>query len=148
MIGARSFNFVGPGQGLDAPVPSWARQIVDAERHGGGCLRTGNLEVVRDFVDVRDVGDAYLALVRSDAQGPINVGSGRPAPLREVLDALVANARVQVTVEADDSLRRAQDPAYVVADITRLRQLTGWKPTISLRQSVADVLDEWRERAA
>jgi GDP-4-dehydro-6-deoxy-D-mannose reductase len=148
VIWARSFNFVGPGQGLDAPVPSWARQIVEADRRGGGCLHTGNLAVVRDFLDVRDVGDAYLALVNSDAQGPINVGSGRPVRLQEVVDALLASAHVQVTVEADDSLRRSQDPAFVVADITRLRQLTGWQPTISLRQSVTDVLEEWRERVS
>lgn len=146
VIWARSFNFVGPGQGPDAPVPSWARQIVEAEHRGGGCLHTGNLAVVRDFCDVRDVGDAYLALVNSDAQGPINVGSGRPVRLREVVDALLANAHVQITVKADDALRRSQDPAFVVADITRLRQLTEWQPTISLRQSVTDVLEEWRER--
>jgi GDP-4-dehydro-6-deoxy-D-mannose reductase len=146
VIWARSFNLVGPGQGLDAPVPSWARQIVEAERRGGGCLCTGNLDVVRDFCDVRDVGDAYLALLDSDAEGPVNVGSGMPVALREVVDTLVAGARVPITVEADDSLRRPYDPPFVVADITRLRRLTGWQPTISLRQSLADVLESWRER--
>lgn len=146
VIWARSFNLVGPGQGLDAPVPSWARQIVEAERRGSGCLRIGNLEVARDFCDVRDVSDAYLALIDSDAEGPINVGSGMPVLLQDVLDALVSRARVPITVEADDSLRRAHDPAFVVADITRLRQLTGWQPTIPLGQSVADVLDSWREQ--
>lgn len=146
VIWARSFNLVGPGQGLDAPVPSWARQIVEAERRGGGCLRTGNLGVARDFTDVRDVSDAYLALIDSDADGAVNVGSGRPVLLQEVVDALIERARVSIALEPDDSLRRAHDPAFVVADITRLRQLTGWRPSIPLRQSVADVLDSWREQ--
>jgi len=66
-------------------------------------------------------------------------------PLQEVVDALVTSARAQITIKAEDSLRRSQDPAFVVADITRLRKLTGWEPTISLRQSVHDVLEEWRE---
>jgi len=145
VIWARSFNLVGPGQGLDAPVPSWSRQIVEAEGRGGGSLRTGDLAVVRDFCDVRDVADAYLALLDSDAEGPFNVGSGRPVALREVVETLVAGARVPIAVEADDSLRRPHDPPFVVADITLLRQLTGWEPTISLRQSLVDVLESWRE---
>jgi GDP-4-dehydro-6-deoxy-D-mannose reductase len=148
VVWARSFNLVGPGQGLDAPVPSWARQIVDAESRGGGCVHTGNLSVVRDFLDVRDAADAYLALVDSDAQGPVNVGSGRPTALREVVDDLVESASAHVTVEADDSLRRNHDPAFVVADVTRLRALTGWQPAIGLHESLTDVLDEWRENAS
>jgi GDP-4-dehydro-6-deoxy-D-mannose reductase len=145
VIWARSFNLVGPGQGLDAPVPSWAHQIVEAEGRGGASLRTGDLGVVRDFCDVRDVADAYLALLDSDAEGAVNVGSGRPVALREVVEALVAASRVPIAIEADDSLRRPQDPPFVVADITRLRELTGWEPTIPLRQSLTDVLDSWRE---
>ncbi|MGH2911548.1 MAG: NAD-dependent epimerase/dehydratase family protein [Solirubrobacteraceae bacterium] len=148
VIWARSFNLVGPDQGLDAPVPGWANQIVEAERGNGGSVRTGDLQVVRDFLDVRDLADAYLALVNSDAQGPVNVGSGRPVLLREVVDALLASARVAVDISVDDSLRRSQDPPFVVADITRLRQLTGWQPTIDLRQSVADVLEQWRVRVS
>jgi GDP-4-dehydro-6-deoxy-D-mannose reductase len=148
VIWARSFNFLGPGQGVDAPVSSWAQQIVEAESRGGGCLRTGNLQAVRDFLDARDVSDAYLALLSSDAQGPVNVGSGTPVPLREVVDALVASARVEIAVEPDDSLRRPQDPPFVVADVTRLRRLTGWQPGIGLRESLGDVLEEWRARAA
>ncbi len=148
IIWARSFNLVGPGQGLDAPVPSWAHQAVEAECRGGGCLRTGNLDVVRDFLDVRDVGDAYLALLDSDAQGPVNVGSGRPVRLLEVLNDLLSGATVEIDIETDDSLRRDQDPTFVVADTTRLRELTGWQPSIGLHQSLADVLAEWRERGS
>lgn len=146
VIWARSFNLVGPGQGPDAPVPNWAQQVVEAERRGGGSLHTGNLEVVRDFLDVRDLGDAYLALLESDAQGAVNVGSGRPVRLREVVEELLAEKTVEIVLETDDSLHRSQDPPFVVADIARLRKLTDWDPTIGLRQSLADVLAEWRER--
>ncbi len=146
VIWARSFNLIGPGQGLDAPVPSWARQIVEAESRGGGSVRTGDLEIVRDFCDVRDVSDAYLALLNSDAEGPVNVGSGRPVALREVVDTLVAAARVPIAVEVDERLRRPQDPPFVVADIAHLRELTGWEPRLSVGESLADVLDSWREQ--
>lgn len=148
VIWARSFNMIGPGQGLDAPVPSWARQIAEAERQGAGCLRTGNLDVVRDFLDVRDVSRAYLDLLDSDARGPVNVGSGKGVRLREVVDALVESADVEMTIEEDRSLHRAKDPACVVADTTRLGELTAWQPSVSLRQSLTDVLAEWRKRTS
>src|SRR4051794_14523536 len=59
VIWARSFNHVGPGQRPDAPLAAWASRLAAAERAGGGVLRTGRLDVVRDFLDVRDVADAY-----------------------------------------------------------------------------------------
>lgn len=176
VIWARSFNLLGPGQGLDAPVPNWASQIAQAEhraahaerqpahaerqpahaerrpahaeRHGPSRLSTGDLEVVRDFLDVRDVGDAYLALLDSDARGPVNVGSGSGVSLREVVGTLLESANVRIEVERDPSLDRPEDPACVVADTTLLRKLTGWQPTIGLRESLTDVLAEWRERVA
>jgi len=148
VIWARSFNLLGPGQGLDAPVASWAQQIAKAELQGRGRVRTGDLEVVRDFLDVRDLADAYLALLDSDAQGAVNVGSGKPVRLREIVEVLVKSTNAEIKVEHDDSLRRLRDPACVVADVSRLRQLTGWQPAIGLRQSLDDVLAQWRERAA
>ncbi len=111
VIWARSFNLLGPGQGLDAPVPSWARQIAEGESEGGVQLRTGDLSVVRDFLDVRDVADAYLALLQSDVEGVVNVGSGLPVTLQDIVDLLAANATAPVDVESDASLRRPLDPA-------------------------------------
>ena len=141
VIWARSFNFVGPGQGLDAPVPAWARQLAAAERAGGGVLRTGRLDVVRDFLDVRDVADAYLDLVAGPAEGVVNVGSGVAVALQEVVDVLVGLTRAEVSVERDESLLRPDDPQTVVADVSRLRELTGFAPRIPLRASLEEVLE-------
>ncbi|MEA2479586.1 MAG: GDP-4-dehydro-6-deoxy-D-mannose reductase [Thermoleophilaceae bacterium] len=148
VIWARSFNHVGPGQGLDAPIPAWARQVAAAERAGGGVLRTGKLDVVRDFLDVRDVADAYLDLVASGAAGVVNVGSGDGVTLTEVVEHLVGAADVEVALERDPALERSVDPPVVVADIARLRELTGFERRIPLAESLRDVLAEWRARAA
>lgn len=148
VIWARSFNFLGPGQGLDAPVPSWARQIAEGESAGGVRLRTGDLSVVRDFLDVRDVADVFLALLDSDLDGVVNVGSGRPVTLRAVVDLLAAGATAPVDVERDVSLRRSLDPPVVVADVNRLERATSWRPRFTLEQSVGDVLAEWRTTVA
>jgi GDP-4-dehydro-6-deoxy-D-mannose reductase len=144
VIWTRSFNHVGPGQGDDAPVAAWARQVVDAERRGGGTVTTGSLSPVRDFLDVRDVADAYLDLIDAGQPGVVNVGSGRGTSLQEVADALVAAARVPVELAVDPSLVRSNDPPVVVADVTRLRSLTGFEPRYDLATSIADTLAELR----
>jgi len=146
VIWARSFNHLGPGQGVDAPVAGWASQLVEAERGGPRVLRTGRLEIVRDFLDVRDVADAYLALVASVAEGPVNVCSGRPVRLQEVVDRLVGAATVEVSIETDPKLLRGVDPPTVVGNPGRLRTLTGWQPARRLEESLGDVLEEWRRR--
>ncbi len=148
VIIARSFNHIGPGQGAGAPAAQWAREIVAAEAAGGGIVRVGDLAVVRDFLDVRDVVDAYIALVRSTANGVVNVCSGVPTPLRRVLDLLVGSSKVPIAVEHDPGLSRAVDPPSVVGDPARLRHLTDWSPAISLEQSVADLLADLRCGAA
>jgi GDP-4-dehydro-6-deoxy-D-mannose reductase len=140
VVFVRSFNHIGPGQGTDAPAAQWARQASEAAAAGGGTIRTGNLDVVRDFLDVRDVADAYLALARSPAQGVVNVCSGVGVPLRDVLALIARGAAVDVRVEQDPALARNLDPPYVVGDPARLRELTGWTPRIGLEQSVAELM--------
>jgi len=140
VIFTRSFNHIGPGQGADAPAGQWARQVVDAEAAGGGTVRTGDLSAVRDFLDVRDVADAYIALVRSSADGVVNVCSGVGVPVARVAEALVRHSSVAVALQVDPSLVRAVDPPYVVGDPALLRELTGWSPRVSLERSAEDLL--------
>jgi GDP-4-dehydro-6-deoxy-D-mannose reductase len=140
VVFARAFNHIGPGQGDDAPAAQWARQAIEAEAAGGGTIRTGNLDVVRDFLDVRDVADAYLALVRSPAHGIVNVCSGVGVRLRDVAALVAASATVDVHVEQDPALARSVDPPHIVGDPSRLHALTGWTPQIDLEQSVTDLI--------
>jgi GDP-4-dehydro-6-deoxy-D-mannose reductase len=149
VILTRSFNHIGPGQGVDAPAAQWARQAIEAEAAGGGAIRTGNLDVVRDFLDVRDVADAYLALALSpDAHGVVNVCSGVPVTMRAVAELVASAATAPVAIEHDPALTRSADPPRVVGDPARLRALTGWAPSIPLEQSVADLLAHCRRDGA
>ena len=140
VIFTRSFNHIGPGQPADAPAGHWARQIIEAEATDGGSIRTGNLNAVRDFLDVRDVADAYLALVQSGAAGVVNVCSGVPVSLRQVAEIFVRHSSVPATIERDRALIRGVDPPYIVGNPQRLHELTGWRPQISLERSVSDLL--------
>jgi GDP-4-dehydro-6-deoxy-D-mannose reductase len=145
VIFTRSFNHIGPGQPADAPAGQWARQITEGEAAESGTLRTGNLDAVRDFLDVRDVADAYLALIRSGAAGVVNVCSGVPVSLRQVADTLVRHSSVPTTIQRDAAHVRKVDPPYVVGCPQRLHELTGWRPQISLERSACDLLEMCRD---
>ncbi len=148
IIWARSFNLIGPRQKPDAPAGQWARQIVAAEKAGGGVLRTGRLDVVRDFLDVRDVVDAYIALAREPgADGIVNVCSGVATPLRTLAQMMIDAASVPISISVHPDLQRRVDPPVVVGDPTRLRAITGWRPQMELVDSVRDMLEECRRGA-
>jgi GDP-4-dehydro-6-deoxy-D-mannose reductase len=144
VIFTRSFNHIGPGQDIDAPAGQWAKQVSEAQAADGGTIRTGDLNAVRDFLDVRDVADAYLALIRSRASGVVNVCSGVPASLSRVAEIFVRHSSVPVTIERDAALVRDVDPPYIVGNPERLHEFTGWSPQISLERSVTDLLASCR----
>ncbi|MGH7149796.1 MAG: NAD-dependent epimerase/dehydratase family protein, partial [Planctomycetota bacterium] len=106
---ARVFNLVGPGQGADYALGSFARQVAAIEK-GKGPPRVvvGNLDLRRDFLDVRDAARAILGLVRATAGATVfNLGSGRAVSVRLLLEALLARASVRPSVEVDPARLRA-----------------------------------------
>lgn len=151
-IRLRAFNHTGPGQRDDFVVPAFARQIAEAEAgRAPPVLRVGALDPERDFLDVRDVVRAYAeAVARSDAIASgtvLNVASGRARRVREVLDGLLALARVRMAVEPDPARMRPSDIPRAVGDPRRAEAVLGWSPAIAWDTTLADVLDDWRRRA-
>ena len=140
----RSFNHIGPGQRDAFAVASFARQL--AEIHAGTRdprIMVGNLQPIRDFSDVRDVVRAYRMLVAADIGGePINVASGHGIAVGDLLAMLIRTSGLDVAVEVDPARVRATDPPAIVGNATRLRQLTGWVPTIGLEQTLVDVWED------
>jgi GDP-4-dehydro-6-deoxy-D-mannose reductase len=146
VIVTRPFNHTGPRQNITFAAPNMARQIAMIEAGvAEPVIRIGNLDAQRDFTDVRDVAGAYLALLRNGAPSTLyNVASGTARVMRSVLDALVARARVTVRIEIDPTLMRPSDTPLVLGDATRLREATGWQPTISFDETLDDLLNYWR----
>jgi GDP-4-dehydro-6-deoxy-D-mannose reductase len=139
---ARAFPHTGPGQSNRYVIPAFAQRLRAARRIGAPVVKTGNLEPVRDFLDVRDVVEAYLALLERGKAGEIyNVAGGRGQSLADLFSALARLEAVRAIPEVDPELTRAADIAYLVGDATRLRQTTGWQPRIPLDQTLQDVLD-------
>lgn len=148
VVVVRPSNHEGPGRDERFAVGSWARQIARLEREGGGTLFVGDLSAERDIVDVRDVCRAYrLLLDRSVDAGTYNVGSGRTVTMAHVVELLVAQARVAVQVERDENRVRPAEIPRLAGDSARLQATTGWRPEISLEQTLADTLGAARELA-
>jgi GDP-4-dehydro-6-deoxy-D-mannose reductase len=139
---ARAFPHTGPGQTDRYVVPAFAKRLKAARRLGATLVKTGNLEPVRDFLDVRDVAQAYLALLtRGESGGIYNVASGEGVALRAIFLRLADLIGVKATPEVDHELARNADLPHLVGDASRLRQRTGWTPRFTLDQTLQDVVN-------
>jgi GDP-4-dehydro-6-deoxy-D-mannose reductase len=141
VIVARPFNHLGPGQRADFVAPAFLARIADAIAAGVPTIRVGELGAVRDFTDVRDVVRAYALLLERGKPGEIyNICSASPAAIREVLELSLAVAGARITYETDPDLLRPGMANVRYGDNTKIRSL-GWKPEISLRQTIQDMWD-------
>ena len=144
----RAFNHIGPGQRSEFVVPAFAMQlaaIAAAQRQP--TLEVGNLDAVRDFTDVRDVVAAYRLIVRERCTGrPLNVASGVGIRIGDLLERLIEISGLDVEVIVDAARLRSNDMPSIVGDARELRRLTGWRPEISLEQTLKDVWDDAQRR--
>ena len=145
---ARSFNHTGPGQPSEFVCSNFARQVADIESgKQKPVLTVGDLGVRRDFCDVRDVVKAYLLLLEKGRAGEAyNVCSGSTFAIGDVIAKLAKISGAKFRVEQESS--RVMDNAVPVlhGDHSKLTAATGWQPSISLDQTLADLLDYWRAR--
>lgn len=142
LVQTRSFVQTGPGQSPTFVTVDWASQLLDARDRGRApVLRVGNIDVVRDFLDVRDAVDAYLTLLEDpDAHGVFNVCSGHGIPLRSLLQRLQTAVGVDATVEVDPDRLRPAEISSLVGDPGRLMAATGWRPRRPFDRTLGDLI--------
>ena len=148
VIVARAFNHIGPRQSPAFVAASLARQIalIEAGRLEP-MLVVGNLDPRRDLTDVRDMARAYRALVARGTRGlAYNVCRGEALSVRELIDALVARARVPVKVVVDPERVRKVDIPLVLGSHARLTSDTGWQPEVPFARTLDDLMAYWREQ--
>ena len=145
---ARPFNSIGPGQGMRFAISDFARQIVEAARgRRPPRLETGDLDVTRDFTDVRDVIGAYLALVDRGVNGEVyNVCSGREHVLRDLVEQMATLAGVTLELVAVPARMRPGEQRRMVGDATKLFGQTGWSASTPLATTLRDIIDDWSGR--
>ena len=147
---ARAFNHIGPRQDPFFAASGFARRVADIEAgRWTPEMQVGNLEARRDLTDVRDTVRAYRAIAEHGRPGrAYNVCSGRAVAIREVLEMLLARARVPISIVVDPARYRPNDQPLVAGDPTRIRTELGWTAEIPLERTLDDLLEYWRSQTA
>jgi GDP-4-dehydro-6-deoxy-D-mannose reductase len=105
-------------------------------------VATGNLDPVRDLLDVRDVVAAYVALLDRGAAGEAyNVARGEGVAIRELFERLARLLDADVEPAPDAALARSGDIPHLVGNPTKLERATGWRPSITLDETLRGVVD-------
>lgn len=149
----RMFTHTGPRRGDVFAESSFAKQIAMIERGVmPPIIKTGNLNSMRTFADVRDAVRAYYMLVTTNpiAGEYYNIGGTYSCEVGEMLDHLIALSPMkdQIKIETDPDRLRPIDADLQVPNTKKFEAHTGWKPEISFEQTMQDLLDYWRENVS
>jgi GDP-4-dehydro-6-deoxy-D-mannose reductase len=138
---ARSFSLVGPGQEPPFVVPEFCTQVASiACTSAEPVLHVGNLNVARDFTDVRDGVRALGRVMELDEpRAAYNIASGHPVRIGTILDWILDEAGVEADVRVDSSRVRGEELACVAGDTSLLRADTGWAPEHRVEDTVREV---------
>jgi GDP-4-dehydro-6-deoxy-D-mannose reductase len=145
---ARPFNHIGAGQSESFVISSMARQLVRV-CHGlqPPRLEVGDIDVTRDFLDVRDVIEAYLLLLDKGVSGEVyNVCSGQERKVRDMIAEMARLAGVEVELVQDPARMRRAEQRRVVGSSDKLQRETGWKPGVHITDTLQSVLSDWAAR--
>ena len=142
---ARPFNHIGRGQSERFFLPAMAKQIMQIKQgRRAPSIEAGNIDVTRDFSDVRDVVRAYLALLEKGLSGETyNVCSGVERNVGEVLQRMLELAGVQASVTRVDERVRPNEQKRHCGSNRKLCEDTGWRPSVPFEKSLRDLLDSW-----
>jgi len=147
VVRARSFNHTGPGQSPEFVCSDFARQFAAI---GLGLarpsIRVGDVNIRRDFSDVRDVVHAYVLLLQKGKVGQAyNVASGRAVSLREVLVILHSLCPREVKIDVEPQRLRRGEADVLYGSNRKLKQTTGWRPKYDLSTTLRDLYAYWKE---
>ncbi len=147
VVVARPFNHVGPRQSPSFVTSDFARRFAEFSLGlKDPVLDVGNIHVRRDFTDVRDVVQAYWAMMSLDREDePVyNVCSGVARPIEEVIAILKEITGVDARIETNQQKLRGYDVPILLGCNERLRRATGWSPQIPFHDTIRDVYEYWR----
>lgn len=145
---SRYFIQVGPGQDEKTSIQTFCKQVALIEKgKQKPFIRVGNLEPRRDFLDVRDGVKASWLMVKKGKPGQAyNVCSGKAMKMSRVLEMVLSQSKKEIKIKIDPKRLRPTDEPIIQGSHHRLTRQTGWQPEIPLKETIAWVLDDWRER--
>ena len=150
IVVTRMFTHTGPRRGDVFAESTFAKQIAMIEQEMiPPVVKTGNLDSMRTWSDVRDAVRAYYLLVMVN---PIpgeyyNIGGSYSCTVGDMLKYLISiSRRKDIKVQTEDNRLRPLDADLQVPDTTKFKQHTGWEPLIPFEKTMHDLLDYWREK--
>lgn len=149
IVRTRAFTHEGPRRSDAFAIASFARQIAEIEAgRRRPVLEVGNLHVRRDFTDVRDIVRGYWELLERGEPGEVyNLCSGRSWSIREVVEFLIGQARVDpIEVRQTADRVRPSDSPQLVGDPAKVHRAIGWQAAIPFERTLCEMLDHWRRR--
>lgn len=143
---SRTFPHTGPGQREAFVCSDWASQIARIEKGlAEPVIRVGNIDIKRDFADVRDVVNGYKLLMERGKKGEVyNIASGKAVALSEVLQMLLSFSSEKIDIQVDPQRLRKTDIPCLIGDYNKIKAETGWTPEIPWKQTLLDLLNSWR----
>lgn len=147
VIRTRAFNHTGPGRDKSYVVSSLCYQAAEiSSKKRKPEIRVGNLDVVRDFTDVRDVVRAYLlAVEKCEVNVAYNIGTGIPQSIRDILDMILAFIGIDVKVIHDREItNRPSDIPVIYCDPTRFKKQTTWRSAVPFKKTLGDMIMHWK----
>ncbi len=147
IVMVRAFNHVGPKQSSTFVVSEFCRQVAMIEKGlAEQTIKVGNINVRRDFTDVRDVVRAYELLIKYGNSGELyNVGSGQAVSIKNILDLILSKSTRKISICVDKNKFRPADVPIIQADISKLKKTINWLPEYSIERTIEDTLNFWRK---
>ncbi len=141
----RSFNHTGIGQNDNFVIPSWCKQVAGITKSGHpGEISVGNLDIIRDFSNVKDVVKAYRMILESDDCNIVyNVGSGDGVPLRKILNYIISLCEYPVEIRVDPKLIRPIENSYICSNSNLLKNKLGWEASYDIYKTVKEIYENY-----
>lgn len=140
-ICCRFFNAFGPNETNPHLIPEIEKQI----REGNRTIALGNLTPKRDFIHTHDMANAVNALINLENVGydVFNLGRGIEYAVTEVVNEFESILNDKITIEVDQARVRKVERMHLLADVSKLKNKTGWEPKWSLNQGINDLVENW-----
>lgn len=135
----RIFFLYGPFEHPARLVPSVIRSLLKDEP-----AKCSHGNQIRDFLYVKDVASAFVSLLESNVEGPIDIASGQPVALHQIIHIIADKLKKQHLVKLGIIPVQTNDPPFLVADTRRLNQEVGWMPIYSLERGTDITIEWWR----
>jgi GDP-4-dehydro-6-deoxy-D-mannose reductase len=148
IIITRSFNHIGPGQKDNFVISSFAKQLVQLSKSNNtnNTLVVGNLAIIRDFLDVRDVVKAYYLLLKKGSSGEVyNICSGNGTALKDIVLKMSSLLKMEINVEVNPALIRPNENKKIIGSYQKIQTILGWQPEITLEKSLIDIITYWQQ---